>query len=37
MKNIEVVAKPQIAFNGNARADEKAQHTRKYVNILTRF
>jgi hypothetical protein len=34
---LEAVAKPQIAFDGKARADEKAQHTREYVSILKRF
>jgi hypothetical protein len=35
-QNIEVVSKPQIAFESKAQADEKAQHTFKYVSILKR-
>jgi hypothetical protein len=31
-----VVSKPQIAFESKAQADEKAQHTWKYVSILKR-
>jgi hypothetical protein len=31
-----VVSKPQIAFESKAQADEKAQHTFKYVSILKR-
>jgi hypothetical protein len=34
---LEAISKPQIAFEGKARADEKAQHTRQYVSILKRF
>ena len=34
---IEAVSKPQIAFEGKAKADEKAQHTREYVSILKRL
>jgi hypothetical protein len=34
---LEAIAKPQIAFDDKARADEKAQHTREYVSILKRF
>ena len=34
---LEVVSKPQIRFKGKAQADEKAQHTRKYVSILKRL
>jgi hypothetical protein len=33
---IEAVSKPQIAFEGKAKADEKAEHTREYVSILQR-
>ena len=29
-------SKPQIAFESKAQADEKAQHTAKYVSILKR-
>ena len=32
----EAILKPQIAFEGKAWADEKAQHTREYVSILKR-
>jgi hypothetical protein len=32
-----VVSKPQIWLKGKAQSDEKAQHTRQYVNILKRF
>jgi hypothetical protein len=35
--NQEVVSKLQIAFESKAQADEKAQHTFKYVSILKRF
>jgi len=31
---LEAISKPQIAAEGKARTDEKAQHTREYVNIL---
>jgi hypothetical protein len=31
-----VVSKRQIAFESKAQADEKAQHTLKYVSILKR-
>jgi hypothetical protein len=31
-----VVSKRQIAFESKAQADEKAQHTFKYVSILKR-
>ena len=34
---MEALSKPQIALDGKARADEKAQHTREYVSILKRF
>jgi hypothetical protein len=34
---LEGVSKPQIAFEGKAKADEKAQHTREYVSILKRL
>jgi hypothetical protein len=30
-------SKPQIAFESKAQADEKAQHTFKYVSILKRL
>jgi len=30
------LAKPQIAFESKAQADEKAQHTLEYVSILKR-
>jgi len=33
---IEVVSKFQIMFESKAQADEKAQHTLKYVSILKR-
>ena len=33
---LEVVSKPQIAFESKTQADEKAQHTFKYVSILKR-
>jgi hypothetical protein len=33
---LEVVSKYQIAFESKAQADEKAQHTLKYVSILKR-
>jgi hypothetical protein len=33
---LEVVSEPQIAFESKAQADEKAQHTFKYVSILKR-
>jgi hypothetical protein len=33
---LEVVSKRQIAFESKAQADEKAQHTFKYVSILKR-
>jgi hypothetical protein len=33
---LEVFSKRQIAFEGKAQADEKAQHTLKYVSILKR-
>jgi hypothetical protein len=36
-KRLEAISKPQIAFDGKARADEKAQHTWEYVSILKRF
>jgi hypothetical protein len=32
----EVVSKSQIIFESKAQADEKAQHTFKYVSILKR-
>ena len=31
-----MVSKPQIMFESKAQADEKAQHTLKYVSILKR-
>ena len=34
---LEVVSKPQIAFESKAQVDEKAQHTWKYVSILRRL
>jgi hypothetical protein len=34
--SIETISKPQMVFDGKARADEKAQHTREYVSILKR-
>ena len=34
--SLEAVSTPQISFEGKAPADEKAQHTRKYVSILRR-
>jgi hypothetical protein len=33
---VEVILKPQIAFESKAQADGKAQHTLKYVSILKR-
>jgi hypothetical protein len=36
LTSLEVVSKPQIAFESKAQADEKAQHTFKYVSILKR-
>jgi hypothetical protein len=33
---LEAISKPQIAFEGKDRADDKAQHTREYVSILKR-
>ena len=33
---LEAISKPQIAFEGKAGADDKAQHTREYVSILKR-
>jgi hypothetical protein len=33
---LEVVSKCHIAFESKAQADEKAQHTFKYVSILKR-
>jgi hypothetical protein len=33
---IEALSKPQIATEGKARADEKAQHTGEYVSILAK-
>jgi hypothetical protein len=33
---LEVVSKPQIAFESKAQADEKAQHTEEYMSILKR-
>ncbi len=35
-KILEAISKPQIAFEGKAGADDKAQHTREYVSILKR-
>jgi hypothetical protein len=34
--SVEVVSKCPIAFESKAQADEKAQHTFKYVSILKR-
>ena len=34
---LEAISKPQMAFEGKAKADEKAQHTREYVSILKRL
>jgi hypothetical protein len=31
---LEAISRPQIRFEGKAKADEKAQHTREYVSIL---
>ena len=36
IERTEVVSKGQIAFESKAQADEKAQHTFKYVSILKR-
>jgi hypothetical protein len=33
---LEAISKMQITFEDKARADEKAEHTRKYVSILRR-
>jgi len=33
---LEAISKPQIAAEGKARADEKAEHTWEYVSILHR-
>ena len=33
---LEAISKSQIGFEGKARADDKAQHTREYVSILKR-
>ena len=35
-ETLEAISKPQIAFEGKAGADDKAQHTREYVSILKR-
>jgi hypothetical protein len=35
--SLEAISKPQMAFEGKAKADEKAQHTREYVSILRRL
>ena len=32
-----MVSKPQIMFEGKAQSGEKAQHTRRYVSILSRL
>jgi hypothetical protein len=32
---LEPVSKPQIRFKGKAQANEKAEHTREYVSILS--
>jgi hypothetical protein len=32
----EAISKTQMVFDGKAKADEKAQHTREYVSILKR-
>jgi len=31
---LQVVSKPQIAFEGKAQPDEKAEHIQSYVSIL---
>jgi hypothetical protein len=36
-KKLQAISKMQITFKDKARADEKAQHTRKYVSILKRL
>jgi hypothetical protein len=36
LSETEVVSKLHIAFESKAQADEKAQHTLKYVSILKR-
>jgi hypothetical protein len=33
---LEAISKMQITFKDKARADEKTEHTREYVNILRR-
>jgi hypothetical protein len=35
--SLEAISKPQVAFAGKAKADEKAQHTREYVSIVKRL
>jgi hypothetical protein len=37
LHTIEAISKPQIRFEGKAKAEEKAQHTREYVSILKRL
>jgi len=34
---LEAISKPRIRSESKAQADEKAQHTRKYVSILKRL
>jgi hypothetical protein len=33
---LEVISKMQITFKDKVQADEKAEHTRRYVSILRR-
>ena len=35
-QRLEAISKTQIVYDGKAKADEKAQHTREYVSILKR-
>jgi hypothetical protein len=35
--SLSAISKPQVAFEGKAKADEKAQHTREHVSILKRL
>jgi hypothetical protein len=36
-RKLEAISKPQMVFDGKARTDEKAQHTREYVSIVKGF
>ena len=35
--SLEAISKPQMRFEGKAKADEKREHTREYVSILKRL